>query len=157
MKNIILIKKILIAVVFLFNSIICPSNSYPSGRFPPKYSLNLGTVNGSKPGTLGYYWKNGIGTGISIKVPFGITLGQVYIDPNIGVNYSYFPSKKNVVFPIESFDNYGQELITANSVRIITLICNFSLTVVPRKSRFAPYFYFGIGYLKRSNLIFQSN
>ena len=144
------------ALIFIV-IIIFPLDSYTGNRIPPKISFNLGLANGSKPGTLGYYWKNGIGTGISLKVPYGITLGQLFINPNIGLKYSYFPSKKNVVFPIESFDNYGQELITANSARLITVICNISLTVVPRKSRFAPYFYFGLGYLKRTNLVFESN
>lgn len=147
------IKVALILIVF----IIFPLKSYTANRIPPKILFNLGLTNGSKPGMLGYYWKNGIGTGISLKVPYGITIGQVFIDPIVGLNYSYFPSKRNVVFPIKSFNNYGQELVTANSTRIITLICNFSFTIVPRKSRFAPYFYFGFGYLSRSNLVFESN
>ena len=131
--------------------------SYPDSRFPPKYSLNVGMADGSKPGTLDYYWKSGISAGISIRAPIGIALGRVFIDPNVSLNYSRFPSRKNVLYPIESFGNYGQESITANSTRIITLICNFSFTIVPNKSRFAPYFYFGLGYLKRTNLVFESN
>jgi len=152
--------KKLIKRVLRFLVLICitnPLNSYAESSLPPVVSFNIGKTNGSKPGTLDYYWKDGVLIGFTVNSPYGLRIRKVFINPNVNFGYSHLQPKKNVVFPIKSFGNYGQELITANSTRLITLICNLSFTIFPSKSRFAPYFYFGLGYLKRSNLIFESN
>lgn len=146
--------------VLRFLVLICitnPLNSFAESSLPPVVSFNIGKTNGSKPGTLDYYWKDGVLIGFTVNSPYGLRIRKVFINPNVNFGYSYLPAKKNVLFPIESFGNYGQELITANSTGLITVICNLSFTVFPERSRFAPYFYFGLGYLKRSNLVFESN
>jgi hypothetical protein len=104
-------------------------------------------------GNISDYYRAGYEASLGIKLPFSFWSGweQNWID----LGYGYLPFDRGEDFPI-SYPYATIPTMTGKGTNIFSMAMNLQI-ISSKPRKFHDYFLFGIGYMKRSKLIINTN
>lgn len=119
-----------------------------------RYLLKVGASWALTGTVLDNFWKSGLSLNAGIRIPY-----CVFCDYNefwLFGEYNRFPFKNNPRFPIDSFNERSNVVLSGEPVEIYSIHAGAKVFFRNREKRVLPYTYLGYGYLKRTDMVIRS-